>query len=807
MQQRAGIPFGLLNFQNNPLFQTAGKSRFLQSNINQTNQNDLKAVGQKSLENNTKGVAVSDLFKQAKEKPNEFISSLATDKKENVDSNLSGLYDGSGDIGKIMGALNKLTSTDNDSLKQIYEDRLKDKPSAEKSVQEVNKFFGVDPKEETPAWADAALAIGASLLEAPKPGQTPLQQFGTALAAGGVAAKAKKKEKKARDFAIKQLAFSQFKEDKKSNDALAVQYQKFLKEIDKNKKESVKTLLEYTYKNKNLEVKKQNDIGDAITASLNVIPEKLRPEALKIIYNPKNKEFLAGMTNAAQVPSTIYSLLKSKKFDFTLPDDGKNLVARTVKVTDPNTYNAYKLKFPNVFTEDYNPSKTYTISGFVDKTATGAFINNIQQPSVSFSNTTTPSQIGKLEGEISTLQKDIVSGTLSIDEIDDKNAQINIRKAAIKKYAETTGSVLFVNEDGNLTYATGTKDQIVGGLDTQKNKDQIKKYEDTKNHFLRVVALGDIILAKTADPEFSKSIGFFDRFADFAQGVKTQFKAFTDGYDQENYSRYIGDNAIANIIANPNGKTAEENTFIKRTFTNFEKATRGNQAVQTAVMEIAYAIAGTRETGKLTDKDIAMSLDTIGGRGFAEKDFFANPLRLQEGIRQAVKSANINFGLKAQTYYRASQAYEKKQGNDNYELLTYDPLKLIKSNLDSLYPGISDRMLLNTKPGGGLEYVPNEWYLKNVYGKSSNVNDDTSNLKDGFKISGNEFKDISSLSNFVLRASGNRGEFQNKPFVFQTDAGPVSGDQAIELLVRKILTTLDEDQQEQFLKQIGYNKE
>ena len=163
-------------------------------------------------------------------------------------------------------------------------------------------------------------------------------------------AKAKKKEKKARDFAIKQLAFSQFKEDKKSNDALAVQYQKFLKEIDKNKKESVKTLLEYTYKNKNLEVKKQNDIGDAITASLNVIPEKLRPEALKIIYNPKNKEFLAGMTNAAQVPSTIYSLLKSKKFDFTLPDDGKNLVARTVKITDENTYNLYKQKFSGTYT-------------------------------------------------------------------------------------------------------------------------------------------------------------------------------------------------------------------------------------------------------------------------------------------------------------------------------------------------------------------------------------------------------------------------------------------------------------------------
>ena len=806
MQQKAGIPFGLLTLQNNPLFQTAGKSRFLQSNIDQTNQNDLKVLGQKSLENNTKGIAVPDLFKQAKEKPNEFISSLATDNKESVDSDLSGLYDGSGDIGKIMGALNKLTSTDNQGLKQIYEDRLKDKPSAEKSVKEVNKFFGVDPKEETPAWADAALAIGASLLKTPKPGETPLQQFGTALAAGGVAAKAKKKEKKARDFAIKQLAFSQFKEDKKSNDALAVKYQTFLKEINKNKKESIKTLLDYTYKNKNLEVKQQNDIGDAITASLNVFPEKLRSEAIKIVFDPKNKEFLAGMTNAAQVPSTIYSLLKSKKFDFTVPDDGKNLVARTTKVTDENTYNAYKQKFPTVFTEEYNPSKTYTISGFVDKTATGAFINNIQQPSVSFSNTTTPSQIGKLEGEINTFRKEIISGNLTIDEIDAKNAQIKVRKDAINKFAQDTGSVLFVDKNGNFTYATGTKDQIAGGLDAQKNKDQIKKYEDTKNHFLRVVALGDIILAKTADPEFSKSIGFFDRLAEFSQGVRTQFKAFTDDYDQETYSRYVTDNSIANIIANPNGKTAEDNKFIKRIFTNFEKATRGNQAVQTAVMEIAYAIAGTRETGKLTDKDVALSLETIGGRGFAEKDFFANPLRLQEGIRQAVKSANINFGLKAQTYYRASQAYEKKQGNDDYELLTYDPLALIKSNLDSLYPGISDRMRLNTKPGGGLEYVPNEWYLKNVYGKSSNVSDDTSNLKDGFKISGNEFNDIASLSNFVLRASGNKGQFQNKPFVFQTDAGPVSGPQAIELLIRKIVTTLDEDQQEQFFKQIGYDK-
>ena len=95
MQQRTGIPFGLIN-QNDPLFKTAGRSKFLQSNVNQVNQNDLKQLGNTSIEKNSAGVSADDIFKQTAPK----VESLATDDKDKVDSNLTGLYDGSGDIAK-----------------------------------------------------------------------------------------------------------------------------------------------------------------------------------------------------------------------------------------------------------------------------------------------------------------------------------------------------------------------------------------------------------------------------------------------------------------------------------------------------------------------------------------------------------------------------------------------------------------------------------------------------------------------------------------------------------------------------------
>ena len=39
-------------------------------------------------------------------------------------------------------------------------------------------------------------------------------------------------------------------------------------------------------------------------------------------------------------------------------------------------------------------------------------------------------------------------------------------------------------------------------------------------------------------------------------------------------------------------------------------------------MDYAYALAGSRETGKLTDKDVAAALRTLGGEDLSENAFF-----------------------------------------------------------------------------------------------------------------------------------------------------------------------------------------
>ena len=79
---------------------------------------------------------------------------------------------------------------------------------------------------------------------------------------------------------------------------------------------------------------------------------------------------------------------------------------------------------------------------------------------------------------------------------------------------------MFLDEDGNFKYASGSAKDIAGGLDTQKNKDNIEKYNSGKNNFLRLIALSDIILSKAADPNFAKATGFYSRFGDFLLGVQ-----------------------------------------------------------------------------------------------------------------------------------------------------------------------------------------------------------------------------------------------------------------------------------------------
>ncbi len=294
MQQRGGVPFGLLNLQNNPLFQTAGKSKFLESNINQVNRNDLKTLGKESIEKNSGGLSTDDIFKKTAPK----VESLATDNKDTVDPNLTGLYDGSGDIAKIMGALSKLSK--DDKADKLYQQLIDEKTTPEDAKAKVNKFFGVDKTERTPAWADAALAIGSQLLASPKPGQTTFQQFGTALAAGGVAVKAKKKEERAEDLAINKLAFGVYREDEKSRKTLATQYAKYKQKRLQDTTKLGLDLSKLFFDKKKFQLEEEKfaetqgkNYAKAVTDTIKTFPEEVRSSLFDGIQ--KDKKFLKGV--------------------------------------------------------------------------------------------------------------------------------------------------------------------------------------------------------------------------------------------------------------------------------------------------------------------------------------------------------------------------------------------------------------------------------------------------------------------------------------------------------------------------------
>jgi hypothetical protein len=370
MQQRGGIPFGLLNVQNDPLFQTAGKSRFLQSNVNQVNQNDLKQLGKTSIEKNSQGISADDIFKKTAPK----VESLATDDKNTVDSNLTGLYDGSGDIAKIMGALSKLSK--DDKTDKLYQDLIDEKTTPEDAKAKVNKFFGVDKTEKTPAWADAALAIGSQLLAPPKPGQTTFQQFGTALAAGGVAAKAKKKEERAEDLAINKLAFGVYREDEKTRKALAKQYatykQKRLQDTTKLGLDLSKLFFDkqkFELEEDKFAETQGKNYAKSITDTVKTFPEEVRGNLFDAVQ--KDKKFLKGV-EIKDVPSAIYALAKSAGIK-TDNVKGSDIVKSEFKINTKPQFDRLKTAYPNLGWGDYDPSKSYILRGFKNKTKQALF--------------------------------------------------------------------------------------------------------------------------------------------------------------------------------------------------------------------------------------------------------------------------------------------------------------------------------------------------------------------------------------------------------------------------------------------------
>ena len=97
-----------------------------------------------------------------------------------------------------------------------------------------------------------------------------------------------------------------------------------------------------------------------------------------------------------------------------------------------------------------------------------------------------------------------------------------------------------------------------------------------------------------------------------------------------------------------------------------------------AVMDYAYALAGSRETGKLTDKDVAAALRTLGGEDLSEGAFFTNVDKLISGVSNALDLANNNLGVAMNLYLDKSYKMEKKRNPDaNENDYVFDPVAAV----------------------------------------------------------------------------------------------------------------------------------
>ena len=132
----------------------------------------------------------------------------------------------------------------------------------------------------------------------------------------------------------------------------------------------------------------------------------------------------------------------------------------------------------------------------------------------------------------------------------------------------------------------------------------------------------------------------------FIGGFRGQLDAVTSLYGNrasDNAANYAS-GQITNSMANSSERVG--NTTVGKVFTNLKKVAQNNAQIQSQLMSFAYALAGSRETGKLTDKDVAAALVTFGGGDIAEGKWFASVDTLIAGVDQALDTATNDYAIR-----------------------------------------------------------------------------------------------------------------------------------------------------------------
>ena len=148
------------------------------------------------------------------------------------------------------------------------------------------------------------------------------------------------------------------------------------------------------------------------------------------------------------------------------------------------------------------------------------------------------------------------------------------------------------------------------------------------------------------------------------------------------------------------------NTTVGKVFTRLSELADGNTQIQSQLMSFAYALAGSRETGKLTDKDVAAALVTFGGGDISEGKWFASGETLITGINQALTTATNDYAIRYNKVHQSPgnvkylKDVEGLKDDDLTDRTTFDVNRFLKNN-EGIRSGLSDRIIYDPTGANG----------------------------------------------------------------------------------------------------------
>ena len=636
----------------------------------------------------------------------EKIATMATDDPSKVDPDVQDLYEQGGEASKILGALTQMQEQEA-ATSDLIQKILGEETTPEEARQEINKFFDVKP-DEKPAWADVALSVGLSLLRGESGTGDFLKDIGIAGERGLAVAKEAKKERRARSDMFDKLAFGIWREDSKNRKNLIVQAQQFNLENKKYQRSLLKDMTDYLVETTKMDQTASKNYASTMVDTINGLPKELKGEAARIIGSHTKQ--LSGLP-LEDLPSSIYALLEREGLDITAAgtDVGKNIVTTDFTITDPETFLNLKTKYPNQFAgfETFNPNATYKVEGFANKVDGG--LTSIL--SVSSTPNKPDTQLGQLQ-----LQRDELRSALAILDKNDpkynntKKALEETEKAITKTISTSTGQSFFFNEDGALQAITsGDAGQ---GLSAQVALQAKTKLDNATTNFVRAAGIGDKILqvfARQPLGEEAGPIGILASLSNTIGGMRGQLNLVIsdwDKIDSDVVAKYTGRNNFSHLY-NSDEKT-DYGPTAGTVFKRFDQLTEDRQDIRSLVYDYAFALAGSRETGKLTDKDVANAMITLGGGDIADGKWFANPDALIRGVSNALDLAANNLGpLHNQTMQKSielaiSSGTDEADAEAQYR---FDPKRIFRRL--SADPTLHERVIYEN---GSLRYQPLDAY-------------------------------------------------------------------------------------------------